>query len=77
MQAIRINPYIPEGWFDLGGLYESCNNQIGDAIDIYAQAAELDPGNGAITLMSMVRMVKVYPEAHGNRFQNGEGFSDV
>jgi glucose repression mediator protein len=48
-RAIRINPYIPEVWFDLGSLYESCNDQIGDTIDAYARAAELDPGNGAIT----------------------------
>ena len=27
-RAIRINPYISEVWFDLGSLYESCNNQI-------------------------------------------------
>ncbi|KAG1882176.1 hypothetical protein F4604DRAFT_1991910 [Suillus subluteus] len=33
--AIRINPYISEVWFDLGSLYESCNNQISDAIDDY------------------------------------------
>ncbi|KAJ7878307.1 hypothetical protein B0H13DRAFT_2545670 [Mycena leptocephala] len=27
-RAIRINPYILEVWFNLGSLYESCNNQI-------------------------------------------------
>ncbi|KAJ7825679.1 hypothetical protein B0H13DRAFT_2374846 [Mycena leptocephala] len=27
-RAIRINPYLSEVWFDLGSLYESCNNQI-------------------------------------------------
>ncbi|KAG9094845.1 Lysine-specific demethylase 6A [Ceratobasidium sp. UAMH 11750] len=48
-RAIRINPYISEVWFDLGSLYESCNNQISDAIDAYARAAELDPGNPHIT----------------------------
>lgn len=46
--AIRIKPYISEVWFDLGSLYESCNNQISDAIDVYARAAELDPTNTAI-----------------------------
>ncbi|KAG8685200.1 Lysine-specific demethylase 6A [Ceratobasidium sp. 423] len=48
-RAIRINPYISGVWFDLGSLYESCNNQISDAIDAYAHAAELDPGNPHIT----------------------------
>lgn len=33
--AIRINPYIPEVWYELGSLYESCNNQIGDATGAY------------------------------------------
>ncbi|KAG8726346.1 Lysine-specific demethylase 6A, partial [Ceratobasidium sp. 423] len=47
--AIRINPYISEVWFDLGSLYESCNNQISDGIDAYARAAELDPGSPHIT----------------------------
>ncbi|KAG6369435.1 hypothetical protein JVT61DRAFT_14850 [Boletus reticuloceps] len=48
-RAIRINPYISEVWFDLGSLYESCNNQISDAIDVYARASELDPGNHVIS----------------------------
>ncbi|KAF6765927.1 TPR-containing protein Mql1 [Ephemerocybe angulata] len=39
------SPYISEVWFDLGCLYESCNNQITDAIDAYARASELDPAN--------------------------------
>lgn len=47
-RAIRINPYISEAGFDLGSLYESCNNQITDAIDANARAAELDPSNVAI-----------------------------
>ncbi|KAH9996620.1 hypothetical protein BJV77DRAFT_987930 [Russula vinacea] len=38
-RAIRINPYIPEVWFDLGSL---CYRRL-------RRAAELDPGNGAIT----------------------------
>ena len=41
-RVIRINPYILEVWFDLGSLYESCNNQISDTIDAYARPAELD-----------------------------------
>ncbi|KAJ7720470.1 hypothetical protein DFH07DRAFT_972607 [Mycena maculata] len=48
-RAIRINPYISEVWFDLGSLYESCNNQISDAIDAYARASELDPSNPVIS----------------------------
>ena len=32
---------ILEVWFDLGPHYESCNNQISDAIDAYARVAEL------------------------------------
>ena len=47
-RAIRINPYISEVWFDFGSLYKSCNNQISDAIDAYARAAELDLSNVAI-----------------------------
>ncbi|KAK7691377.1 hypothetical protein QCA50_004776 [Cerrena zonata] len=48
LRAICINPYILEDWFDLGSLYESCNNQISDAIDAYARAAEPDPANTMI-----------------------------
>ncbi|CAG8781816.1 1837_t:CDS:1, partial [Racocetra fulgida] len=44
-RAIRLNPYISEVWYDLGTLYESCNNQINDALDAYQRAAELDPSN--------------------------------
>ncbi|KAF8323076.1 TPR-like protein [Clavulina sp. PMI_390] len=47
-RAIRINPYISEVWFDLGSLYESCNNQIADAIDAYGRAADLDQENTVI-----------------------------
>jgi general transcriptional corepressor CYC8 len=43
-RAIRLNPYLSEVWYDLGTLYESCN-QIGDSLDAYHRAAELDPGN--------------------------------
>lgn len=44
-RAIRFNPYISEVWYDLGTLYESCNNQTTDALDAYQRAAELDPSN--------------------------------
>nr|CAG8488202.1 3591_t:CDS:10 [Entrophospora candida] len=47
-RAIRLNPYISEVWYDLGTLYESCNNQTNDAIDAYQRAAELDPNNAHI-----------------------------
>jgi tetratricopeptide (TPR) repeat protein len=46
-QAIHINPYIPDRWFDLVSVHESCRNQISDAIDAYACVAELDPNNPA------------------------------
>ena len=48
-RAIRINLYISEAWFDLGSLYESCNNQILDVMDAYARASELDPSNPVIS----------------------------
>lgn len=32
----------------MGTLYESCNNQIPDAIDAYTRALELDPNNAQI-----------------------------
>jgi glucose repression mediator protein len=44
-RAIRLNPYISEVWYDLGTLYESCNNQTADALDAYGRAADLDPTN--------------------------------
>jgi general transcriptional corepressor CYC8 len=34
--------------YDLGTLYESCNNQVNDAIDAYTRALELDPNNNLI-----------------------------
>ncbi|EUC54036.1 transcriptional corepressor Cyc8, putative [Rhizoctonia solani AG-3 Rhs1AP] len=37
-RAIRIDPYASEVWFDLGSLYESCNNQISDVIDAYTRS---------------------------------------
>lgn len=36
------------GRYDLGTLYESCNNQIDDARDAYNRALELDPSNPLI-----------------------------
>lgn len=42
-----MNPYISEVWYDLGTLYESCN-QVSDALDAYQRAAELDPQNAQI-----------------------------
>ncbi|KAI9292874.1 TPR-like protein [Neoconidiobolus thromboides FSU 785] len=47
-RAIRINPHISEVWYDLGTLYESCNNQIEDARDAYSRALDLDPNNQLI-----------------------------
>src|SRR5947199_2910530 len=41
-RAIRLNTYIPEIWFNLGTLYEACNNQVQDAIDAYNRCYELD-----------------------------------
>ena len=46
--VIHINPYISEVLFDLGSFYESCNNQIADAIDAYSRAAKLDSSNQVI-----------------------------
>ena len=43
-----MNPNIAEVWYDLGTLYESCNNLLKDAIDAYARALELDPSNKVI-----------------------------
>ena len=48
-RAIRINPYISELWFNLGSLYESCNNQISDAIDAYVRDSKLDLSDRIIT----------------------------
>lgn len=47
-RAIRLNPYISEVWYDLGTLYESCNNQTADALDAYQRAFDLDPSNNHI-----------------------------
>ncbi|KAF9224085.1 hypothetical protein BS17DRAFT_808373 [Gyrodon lividus] len=36
-------------FFDLGSLYESCDNLISDVTDAYARASELDPSNYVIS----------------------------
>ncbi|KAG8972476.1 Lysine-specific demethylase 6A, partial [Tulasnella sp. 427] len=73
-RAIRINPYIPEVWFDLGSLYESCNNQISDAIDAYARAADLDPNNQVIK--SRLRLLKDV-QANGGAMPAAPGPQDM
>ena len=45
---MTINPYIPEVWYDLGQLYEVCNNQLSDAHDAYTRAHDLAPNNAEI-----------------------------
>jgi tetratricopeptide (TPR) repeat protein len=47
-RAISLNPYISEIWYDLGTLYEACNNQVEDAIDAFNRALELEPTNTVI-----------------------------
>lgn len=44
-RAIRIHPYLAEVWFNLGALYEACNDQMTDAIDAYQRTLQLDPAN--------------------------------
>jgi hypothetical protein len=44
-RAIRINPYLAEVWFNLGALYESCNDQMNDAVDAYQRTLQLDQSN--------------------------------
>jgi hypothetical protein len=44
-RAIKLNPFISEVWYDLGTLYETCNNQTQDAMDAYTRALELDPSS--------------------------------
>ncbi|RKP21502.1 hypothetical protein ROZALSC1DRAFT_27086, partial [Rozella allomycis CSF55] len=41
-RAIHISPFIFEVWFNLGVLYESCNNQVNDALDAYQKALDQD-----------------------------------
>jgi len=71
---LMINPYISEVWFDLGNLYESCNNQITDAIDAYARAAELDPSNVAIA--QRLQLLK-NAQATGSQLPAAPGPQDV
>ncbi|KAG9089800.1 hypothetical protein FRC06_001389 [Ceratobasidium sp. 370] len=60
--------------FDLGSLYKSCNNQISDAIDIYARAAELDPGNPHITqCLNFLRNI----QANGGTLPAAPGLQDT
>ena len=73
-RAIRINPYIPEVWFDLGSLYESCNNQIGDASNAYARTADLDPGN--IVIKQRLESLKEV-QATGGQIPAAPGPQDV
>lgn len=47
-RAIRINPYLSEVWFNLGALYESCNDQMNDAVDAYQRTLQLDQGNAVV-----------------------------
>jgi glucose repression mediator protein len=44
-RAIRIHPYLAEVWYNLGALYEACNDQMTDAIDAYQRTLQLDPSN--------------------------------
>ncbi|KAF5358883.1 hypothetical protein D9757_012303 [Collybiopsis confluens] len=61
-RAIRIHPYIPELWLNLGSLYET-NEQVPDAIDAYNRASELDPENRDIS--SRIRLLRVAQETGG------------
>lgn len=47
-RAVRIHPWIPEIWQNLGCLYENCNDQLADATDAYYRAYRLDPTNTVI-----------------------------
>lgn len=47
-RAIRIHPYLAEVWFNLGALYEACNDQMTDAIDAYQRTLQLDSTNEAV-----------------------------
>ncbi|KAE8449874.1 hypothetical protein EG329_007351 [Mollisiaceae sp. DMI_Dod_QoI] len=40
--SIRLNPYLPELWYNLGVLYESCCNQPMDAVMAYERYLELE-----------------------------------
>ena len=46
-----ITPFLSSSLlnrYDLGTLYESCENQTSDALDAYAKALELDPNNNLV-----------------------------
>lgn len=47
-RAIRIHPYLAEVWYNLGALYEACNDQMTDAIDAYQRTLQLDPSNAVV-----------------------------
>ena len=47
-RAIRIHPYLAEVWYNLGALYEACNDQMTDAIDAYQRTLQLDPSNSVV-----------------------------
>jgi glucose repression mediator protein len=71
--AICINSYISEVWFDLSSLYESCNNQISDTIDAYAQASKLNSSNPAISQhLQLLKMA----QAMGGQLSSGSGPQD-
>lgn len=44
-KAIHMNPSLWEIWWNLGILYETCNNQVADAVDSYRRALEVSPAN--------------------------------
>ncbi|KDN43581.1 hypothetical protein RSAG8_05958, partial [Rhizoctonia solani AG-8 WAC10335] len=56
--AIRIHPYISRVWFDLGSLYESCNNQISDAIDAYTRS--LGPAHVGCSTIALHRVHTIF-----------------
>ena len=35
-------------WYNLGALYEACNNQTSDALDAFTRALELDPRDSVL-----------------------------
>lgn len=43
--AVHLNSNLWEIWWNLGILYETCNNQLNDAIDSYKRALEVDTSN--------------------------------
>jgi tetratricopeptide (TPR) repeat protein len=48
--------------YNLGALYESCENQTTDALDAYAKALELDPNNNVLkTRLNMLKNPSTKP----------------